>query len=65
MAGLAENDIVKRERATVALGYMGSAGAPAREQVGQAASKAPTEREQRLLKWCLRQISANKTNHAG
>jgi HEAT repeat protein len=59
-AGLGDNDIVKRERAAVALGYMGPAGAAAKAQVATAVRNAPTEREQRLLKWCLREISAEE-----
>jgi hypothetical protein len=55
--GLADTDLVKRERATVALGYMGQAAAPAKTQIAQALDYAPTEREQRLLRWCLRQVT--------
>jgi hypothetical protein len=55
--GLADTDIVKRERAAVALGYMGPAAAPAKTQIAQALDYAPTEREQRLLRWCLRQVT--------
>jgi len=53
---LADSDLSMRERATVALGYMGKAAAPAKEQIKTALSKAPTEREQRLLRWCLREV---------
>ena len=55
--GLGAEDIVVRERAAVALGYMGAAAAPAKALVAAAAEKAPTEREQRLIRWCLREIS--------
>jgi HEAT repeat protein len=54
---LADNDLVKRERATAALGNMGAAAAPGIERVKAALGKAATEREKRLLAWCLRQIS--------
>jgi HEAT repeat protein len=54
--GLASSDIVQRERAAVALGYMGIAAAPAKADVAKALAAAPTEREQRLIRWCLRQI---------
>jgi hypothetical protein len=37
---------------------MGPAAAPAQSQVRAAIDKAPTEREQRLLKWCLREITS-------
>jgi hypothetical protein len=54
--GLEDKTLVMRERATVALGYMGRAAAPARAQVAKALDEAKDEREQRLLKWCLREI---------
>jgi HEAT repeat protein len=54
--GLGAEDLVRRERAAVALGYMGPAAAPAKPQVARALTKAAGEREQRLLKWCLREI---------
>ncbi len=52
---LADKDIIQRERAIVALGYMSSAAAPARAQLTEALGRAETEKEQRLLKWCLRE----------
>ncbi|HUU10693.1 MAG TPA: hypothetical protein VM431_09160 [Phycisphaerae bacterium] len=55
--GLAAPDIVLRERAVVALGYMGTAAAPSKAMVAAAMEKAPTERERRLARWCLREIS--------
>lgn len=55
--GLAAPDIVLRERAAVALGYMGTAAAPSKSMVAAAMGKAPTERERRLARWCLREIS--------
>ena len=54
-AGLGDKDRVQRERAAVALGYMGRAAAAANPQVARALSAAQDEREQRLLKWCLRE----------
>jgi HEAT repeat protein len=54
---LADPDIVKRERATVALGHMGAAAAPGIDRLKAAMGKASTDREKRLLAWCLRQIS--------
>jgi hypothetical protein len=54
---LADKDIAMRERAAVALGYMGAAAAPGIDRVKAALSKAATDREQRLLAWCLREIS--------
>jgi hypothetical protein len=54
---LADNDIMMRERAAVALGYMGAAAAPGIDRVRAALGKAATDREQRLLAWCLREIS--------
>jgi len=35
---------------------MGAAAAPAKADVAKALASAPTEREQRLIRWCLRQI---------
>ncbi len=50
---LADDNIVVRERATVALGYRGPAAAPARERVTAALAKVSSEREKRLMEWCL------------
>jgi len=55
-AGLEDESIGQRERAVVALGYMGPAAAPSRARVAEALRRAPTEREQRLIKWCLREM---------
>jgi len=54
---LSSADIVMRERAAVALGYMGSSAAGARATVQAAADRAPTQREKKILLWCLRQIA--------
>ncbi len=54
---LADKDLVMRERAAVALGYMGTAAASNKNQVEVALNKAETDREQRLLAWCLREIA--------
>jgi HEAT repeat protein len=54
---LADSDQAVRERAAVAMGYMGSAAYPAKEQVSKAISKASTEQERRLMEWCLSEIS--------
>jgi HEAT repeat protein len=56
--GLADKDVVLRERAVVALGNMGAAAAPAREQVSKALAAAPGAKEKLLLKWCLGEIDA-------
>ena len=53
---LSEKDLVMRERATVALGYMGRDAAAAKPHVAQALKNSSDEREQRLLKWCLREL---------
>jgi hypothetical protein len=55
-AGLGDEGLAQRERAVVALGYMGPAAAPSRAKVAEALRRAPTEQEQRLIKWCLREI---------
>jgi hypothetical protein len=63
--GLTAPDIVMRERAAVALGYMGTAAAPSKALVAAAVDKAPTERERRLIKWCLQEISADGRSGGG
>lgn len=42
---LADANMVMRERATVALGYMGAVASPAKDQVAAAIAKAASERE--------------------
>ncbi len=59
---LADRDLAVRERATVALGYMGRAAGAAEPHVAQALKAAQDEREQRLLKWCLRAGPMKKEN---
>jgi HEAT repeat protein len=54
--GLAAKDRIERERAAVALGFMGRAARPARDQIARALASAGDEREQRLLQWCLREL---------
>ena len=54
--GLRDADKAKRERTAVAIGYMGSSAAAARPEVAKALAACRDEREQRLLKWCLREI---------
>jgi len=53
---LVDDNIVMRERATVALGYMGPAASPARDRVMAAMAKVSSEREKRLMEWCLREM---------
>jgi HEAT repeat protein len=55
--GLEDRDLVQRERAAVALGFMGRGAAAARPQVAEALRHAADEREQRLLQWCLREMA--------
>lgn len=54
---LADKDLTMRERATVAIGYMGESAAPAKEPLESALQKAPTDREKLLLQWALREIN--------
>jgi len=56
---LADADMATRERAAVALGYMGESAAPAKEKVEAAIKAAATERERVLLQWCLGQMDAD------
>jgi HEAT repeat protein len=58
--GLRAKDLVLRERAAVALGYMGSGAGTAQESVRLALAAAAGEKEQRLLKWCLREIAEQR-----
>jgi HEAT repeat protein len=53
---LVDENVAMRERATVALGYMGAAASSARERVAAALGKASSEHEKHLLEWCLREI---------
>jgi HEAT repeat protein len=53
---LADSNLAMRERATVALGYMGEAAAPAREKVQAVLRTTSNDREKRLLEWCLREM---------
>jgi HEAT repeats len=54
--GLADEKLVMRERATVAIGYMGRTAKSARPQVAQALKSSTDEREQLLLRWCLSEL---------
>ena len=54
---LSDSNIVMRERAAVALGYMGESAYAARDQVARAMQQAPTDQERHLLEWCLREIT--------
>lgn len=56
---LADRNIVTRERAAVAIGYMGSAAESVKPQLQDALGKAPTERERKLLQWSLGEIERN------
>jgi hypothetical protein len=53
---LADKELVMRERATVAIGYMGRAAKGARSDVERALEASTDERERLLLQWCLREI---------
>jgi HEAT repeat protein len=54
---LADKDLALRERAAVAIGNMGPAGALAKERVEAAIKNASNEHEKKLLGWCLREIT--------
>ena len=56
-ACLADTQLGVRERATVALGYLGSPALSAASHVSRAVEKAETKQERLLLEWCLREIS--------
>ena len=54
--GLSDKDRATRERAAVALGYMGRSAAAAKPQVDKAPESAQDERERHLMQWCLRRM---------
>lgn len=54
-AALESGDLGTRERATVALGYMGAASFPAQAKLETALSKASTDGEKKLIAWALRE----------
>ena len=53
---LSDSNRTMRERAAVALGYMGRAARAVKPQVAEALNTAKDEKEQLLLKWCVREI---------
>jgi hypothetical protein len=53
---LASEDGSLRERAVVALGFMGPAGASAKPQLEAALVKAENSKEKLLIAWSLREI---------
>ncbi|MBP7934379.1 MAG: HEAT repeat domain-containing protein [Phycisphaerae bacterium] len=54
---LSDRDKVMRERAVVALGFMGPSADAARSQVEAALQGVSSEREKRLIEWCLRELA--------
>jgi HEAT repeat protein len=58
-SALASDNPAIREHATVILGYMGTAAAPAQAKLQAAIDKAPTEREKRLIQWAIGEITAD------
>ena len=56
-ACLTDANLTVRERAAVALGYMGTAADAASDPVSHAIGKAETEQERHLLEWCLREVA--------
>jgi HEAT repeat protein len=58
VAQLSSDDLVLRERATVALGYMGRPAIAANDQLSATRNKTSNERERRLIEWALREINA-------
>jgi hypothetical protein len=55
--GLTDGKLVMRERATVAIGYMGRAAKAAHPKVAHALKTSNDERERLLLQWCLRELN--------
>ncbi|HEY2882733.1 MAG TPA: hypothetical protein VGJ15_09875, partial [Pirellulales bacterium] len=57
-AHLTDDNLQLRERATVALGFMGPPAAAAKNQLAAALNKTSDERERKLIEWSLREIEA-------
>lgn len=57
---LQDGELIMRERAAVAIGYMGEQAEPARALVAAALAKASSEREKRVMAWTLRKIDGNE-----
>jgi hypothetical protein len=55
---LTNGTLAVRERAAVAIGFMGGAGYPAKDQISKAIVKAASDQERLLLQWCLREIDS-------
>jgi HEAT repeat protein len=55
---LKDTSLEMRERAAVAIGFMGEDAAPAKADLEVAVAGAATEQERKLLQWTLRQIDA-------
>ena len=53
---LKSDNLAQRERATVAIGYMGPAGIGAKADLVAAIDRAGNDKERRLLRWSLRHI---------
>ena len=56
---LKNSDLILRERAAVAIGYMGEDGEGAAADVRAALGKAGNERERKLMEWTLREIEGD------
>ncbi len=56
MPWLKNQDLRLRERAAVAIGYMGEDGEGAAAEMKAAIGKAENEKERKLMEWTLRQI---------
>lgn len=56
LPALKDERLAVRERATVALGFMGRSARAAKPHLLQALESSTDPREQLLLRWCLRKI---------
>ncbi len=54
---LADNTLDMRERAAVAIGYMGESAAPAKSALESALQKSTNDQEKLLFQWALREIN--------
>jgi HEAT repeat protein len=53
---LRSDSVARRERAAVAIGYMGPAAVAAKGELAAAIERAPGEKERRLLRWSLKHV---------
>jgi hypothetical protein len=56
---LESKELAMRQRATLALGYMGKPAVPAKSKLEEAATRAQTPGEKKLLNWAIKKVQAD------